>query len=250
MDTIVEEKKGASPQIEDGYLKIAHEIAEAFSKVRISGNEWRILWVILRKTYGWNKKMDHISTTQFEKETGLKRRHVSRAVSSLIKRRIVTNNGDSFIGTYGLQKDYSRWKTVTKNGDKRKSSPIMVTKLSPIMVNTKTYKALNIGRSSKKKDADPRVKDFLNFWGETFERETGQPYVFTYGKEGMLINDLLKVHSFETLQETTRIFFRDEQARRRGLTIGIFRQEVNRLLSLRGLDPLEQAKRELKEDRR
>jgi phage replication O-like protein O len=241
MDTIHE--KGASPQVEDGYLKIAHEIAEAFSRIRISGNEWRILWVILRKTYGWNKKMDHISTTQFEKETGLKRRHVSRALSSLIKRRIVTNNGDSFIGTYGLQKDYSRWKTVTKNGDKKRIVTNNGTKPSPIMVNTKALTKTNNGRS--KKETDPRVKEFLNYWSETFSREIGQPYTFSFAKEGSLVKRLLQVHSLETLQEMTRAFFKDEQCKRRGLTIGIFFQEINRLNGLKSMNPLEQAKREL-----
>jgi len=101
----------------------------------------------------------------------------------------------------------------------------------------------NNGRS--KKQTDPRVREFLNHWTEIFLRETGQPYVFSYGKEGKLIKDLLKVHSFETLKETMRVFFRDEQCKRRGLTIGILRQEVNRLLTLKGLDPLEQARREI-----
>lgn len=102
----------------------------------------------------------------------------------------------------------------------------------------------NIGRSQKK-ETDPKVREFLNYWGETFQKETGQPYVFSYGKEGELIKNLFKVHSFETLQETMRAFFRDEQARRRGLTIGIFFQEINRLLSLKAMNPLEQAKKEL-----
>jgi len=100
-----------------------------------------------------------------------------------------------------------------------------------------------IGRSQKQND--PKVKDFFSYWSETFQRETGQPYVFSYGKEGGLIKDLLQVHSLEALQEMTRPFFKDEQCKRRGLTIGIFRTEVNRLIGLKAVDPLEQARREL-----
>jgi hypothetical protein len=107
----------------------------------------------------------------------------------------------------------------------------------------------NIGRSSKKTDADPRVKEFLSFWKETFTQTTGQPYTFNYGKEGKLIKNLLQVHSLETLQDTARQFFRDEQCKRRGLTIGIFHQEINRLLSLKGMNPLEEARREMAERR-
>ena len=103
----------------------------------------------------------------------------------------------------------------------------------------------NIGRSSKKKETDPRVKEFLNYWGEAFQKETGQPYIFTFGKDGKLIKNLLSVHDLSTLQDLTKTFFRDEQCKRRGLTIGIFFQEINRLLSQKVMNPLEQAKREL-----
>lgn len=149
MDTI-NESKGASPQVEDGHLKIAHEIAEAFSKIKISGNEWRTLWVILRKTYGWHKKMDCIPITQFQRETGLKRRHISRALNNLTKRCIVTKNGDSFITSYGLQKDYTRWRTVTKNGDKLQTVTKNGPKPSPKMVHSKALqKQIMVGQKKR-----------------------------------------------------------------------------------------------------
>jgi len=40
----------ANPQIENGYLKIAHEIAQALARVNLSAYESRVLWVIWRKT--------------------------------------------------------------------------------------------------------------------------------------------------------------------------------------------------------
>lgn len=108
---------GANPQIEDGHIDIANEIAEALAKINLSAYESRILWVIWRKTYGWHKKMDRISVTQFQATTGLKRWHVSRTLSELIKRNIVTRIGDNRIITYSFQKDYTKWKAVTKRGN-------------------------------------------------------------------------------------------------------------------------------------
>lgn len=99
---------------------------------------------------------------------------------------------------------------------------------------------------SGKKTPDPRVKQFFDYWGETFQEETGKPYVFSFGKDGKLIKDLLNVHSLELLQDTTKAFFKDERCKQRGLTIGIFFQEINRLLSTRAMNPLEQARRELR----
>jgi hypothetical protein len=111
--------------------------------------------------------------------------------------------------------------------------------------NEKNEKNIKIG-SSGKKTPDPRVKEFLGWWGNLFLQETGQPYVFSYDKEGDLTRRLLRVHDLPTLQDATSRFFRDEQCKRRGLTIGIFFREINRLLSSKAMDPLEQAKRELR----
>jgi phage replication O-like protein O len=109
--------KGANPQAEDGHTDIANEIAEALAKVNLSAYESRTLWVILRKTYGWHKKMDRISITQFEKATGLKRRHVHRTLCKLVERNIVTRTGNSRIISYGFQKDYTKWEDITKRGN-------------------------------------------------------------------------------------------------------------------------------------
>ena len=112
--------------------------------------------------------------------------------------------------------------------------------------NDKNKKNLKNGR---KKEPDPRVKEFFNFWMMTFQRETGQSYVFSFEKDGKLVKDLLKVHSLDTLQEMTKVFFQDEQCRRRGFTIGILFQEINRVVSLRATDPLEEAKRDARQAR-
>ena len=61
----------ASPQLEDGYTQISNELLEALCWMNLSPYEWRVLLWILRKTYGWKKKTDWISLSQFSKETGL-----------------------------------------------------------------------------------------------------------------------------------------------------------------------------------
>ncbi len=108
---------GASPQAENGHVDIANEIVEAMARINLSAYESRILWGILRKTYGWHKKVDKISITQFEKTTGLKRRHIHRTLAELVERKIVTRIGNGRIITYGIQKDYTKWRTVTKRGN-------------------------------------------------------------------------------------------------------------------------------------
>lgn len=64
---------------------------------------------------------------------------------------------------------------------------------------------------------DPRIQEFLSYWKETFTQETGHAYTVSHGKEEKLVKTLLQDHSLETLQNTLRLFFRDEQCKRRGL---------------------------------
>jgi phage replication O-like protein O len=104
----------ASPQLENGNFQIANELAEAFCRVNLSAYESRILWVIIRKTYGWKKKSDRITYSQFEIMTGLNRWHIRRYLNRLIERNIITKTGSGQRLFYAFQKDYSLWKPLPK----------------------------------------------------------------------------------------------------------------------------------------
>ena len=102
----------------NNYTKIPNEILGALAKTKLSNYEFRYIWVVLRKTFGWNKKYDYISNSQFVKETGMKKYHVWRTEKRLTWRKIVTKRGNKI----GLNDNYGEWKelpkgaTVTKSG--------------------------------------------------------------------------------------------------------------------------------------
>jgi phage replication O-like protein O len=113
----------ASPQLENGHLLIANELAEVWSRKRISGEEWQVLWVILRKTYGWHKKEDKISLSQFSAATDLSRQAVQRAITKLLASNVISvlKNGYRKPNIYKLNKNFDTWvfapkKGVLKNG--------------------------------------------------------------------------------------------------------------------------------------
>src|SRR3990167_10432727 len=95
----------ANVQIEKGYTRIANEALEALVKVRLPPSEKDILFFIIRKTYGYGKKEDRISLTQFEKGTELSRPTVVRALSNLLTRKILVKAGLLI----GFNKDYESW---------------------------------------------------------------------------------------------------------------------------------------------
>jgi phage replication O-like protein O len=104
-----------NPQLEDGYIKIATEIYEALIRYRIPGEQEQCLKMIIRKTYGWNKKWDIIALSQFVKATGILKSHVCRALNELEKKHIIiTKKGNRLGKNYCFNKKYKTWKSLPK----------------------------------------------------------------------------------------------------------------------------------------
>lgn len=101
----------ASPQLENGYTKIAHEIIEKLITVKMSGTEWQYVMCIIRKTYGFQKKEDWITNSQVVKMTGLKKERVSEAKGRLMARNIVTEKRNKI----SFQKDWEQWRELRKS---------------------------------------------------------------------------------------------------------------------------------------
>ena len=102
------------PQCEDGYTKIANELLEAFGLIRIPGEARQVLDVIIRKTYGWGKKMDAISLEQFCLTTGLKKPNVVRAIKKLLTMNLIIKKDNGYVAMYGINKTYSTWQRLSK----------------------------------------------------------------------------------------------------------------------------------------
>ena len=106
----------ANPQKENGFIPISSEIYDAFCKMRIPGEARQMLDAIIRKTYGYHKKEDQISTSQFTQLTGLPKFTIQRARKRLLAANLITvsKNATSQILTYSFQKDYTKWVQVAK----------------------------------------------------------------------------------------------------------------------------------------
>lgn len=94
-----------SPQKENGFTPIAHELFEAFYCCKLTEYERCIVMHLWRKTYGWGKKEDWISNSQFSGETGIARSHVTRTLKLLKTKKIVSANGKKL----SVNKRYNEW---------------------------------------------------------------------------------------------------------------------------------------------
>lgn len=98
--------------------QIATGIWNALIKARLSGPEYQIVFFIINQTWGWGKDMDAISYGQFTTLTGLTRRGCIKIVQRLdtmhliyINRQVV--NGHSPLNSYGFNKHYDTWLTLS-----------------------------------------------------------------------------------------------------------------------------------------
>ena len=98
----------ANPQLANGHTEIANEILEHLILLHLPPNQWQVLLYIIRKTYGFHKKVDHIANSQIMTATGLCKAVISRALHSLADSNIISRDNK----TIGLQKDWTQWQKL------------------------------------------------------------------------------------------------------------------------------------------
>jgi len=134
----------ANPQVENGYVRIATEIIEALARVNIPSGTRRIIDVVLRKTYGFNKKEDQISIDQFREATGLSRRTIIYSIQEaeakkllFVKRKVTA--GFNFPNAYQFNKDYEMWvvqRTAPQAQKNRQDAKVSSAKLRNVHENS------------------------------------------------------------------------------------------------------------------
>jgi len=119
----------ASPQLENGHTQIANELLEHLMMLHLPPNQWQVLLCIIRKTYGYHKKVDYIANSQIAQATGINKTHVSRAMACLEKRNLIIRK----VKQVEFQKDWESWDKL----------PILATKLPELVT-----KVTNIGNNN------------------------------------------------------------------------------------------------------
>lgn len=250
----------ANPQLEDGYFKIANELGDAMCRINLSAYESRIVWFVLRKTYGFNKAMDQISLSQFSSETGILSQNVWRTVQSLIDRHILlADRTKPHKIRYSIQKDYEKWTNGISSPEIKsseiKSKPIKSPEITDLISGDyehlisrdehkrhkdnlqKTYtqsdKRTASSGDQKAKDQDSRVKALIDFYSNMFKAKFGKPPVINGGKDGATFKRLLKTYSLDQLKDLVDKFFKmdDEFVKKAGFTTSVFASQINKIVS-------------------
>ena len=107
-----------NPQRENGNRQIATDVFRALMKAELSGSEFRIVMMIIDKTWGFKKESDCIAISQVVEATGLKERTVKESVQILKQKRIIVSTPSDIrvkkgspLNEYCFNKHYDTWKT-------------------------------------------------------------------------------------------------------------------------------------------
>lgn len=149
----------ANPQIENGYTKISNELLDAIIRQKLSGHEFRIAMLVIRKTYGYNKKQDAISLSQMAKSVGISKIRCSQVINRLQLQKIVTvtENINGIVKKYLFNKDYEQWVTVTEkcNRIRKVNEPLRKSVTLPLQKTVTTKESIKDNIQKKKeKDKD------------------------------------------------------------------------------------------------
>lgn len=129
-----------NPQREDGNLQVNHDVMEHLIRGDFTASEYKIIFFIIRKTYGFGKKSDSISNSQFNHAVNLTARMIRITRKSLKERQIIYYqpskrgkqgsplNGKggkqgSPINEYLFNKHYDTWKPRPPRGKHSSRKP-------------------------------------------------------------------------------------------------------------------------------
>lgn len=151
-----------NPQLKNGYTSIANELIEIFIQTELSGQEFRLMLFILRKTYGYHKKEDYISLTQMAKALRISMMRASQVINSLQKKKIITlkENIEGKTKKYQFNKSYEQWIPYRKTDSyKKNDTTLKVLRKKPYRKTDSTKETLTKETTTKEKTSLQEVID-------------------------------------------------------------------------------------------
>ncbi len=99
----------STPQLENGYTRLANELLDALLLAGLTARQWAVVMAVIRKTYGFNKKVDEIGLSQLSAMTGIDKSHLSRTVRELESLGVLTRSAGVHGHLLGLNKQHALW---------------------------------------------------------------------------------------------------------------------------------------------
>jgi len=96
----------------NGYVRIANKLLEIIYSSNFNATQLKILLMIMRYTYGFNRKSHSLSITFLAKGTGVSRRYITKELNKLISGKvihIVSDHTATESREISINKNYKSW---------------------------------------------------------------------------------------------------------------------------------------------
>lgn len=173
-----------NPQLENGFMRIANEIVDELFKLPLNSTDQKVIWCVLRYTFGFNRKSHRLSASFIAQWSNCDLRSVKRALRKLQENKIIICMNSEKKGVTAelmFNKNVRQWlitsdKNDTSDGidtsDKNDTAP--VTELTPELVTELTPKKLQKETTNiKTKYCD----DFFEKVWKSYPRKVGKSAV-------------------------------------------------------------------------
>ena len=158
----------ANPQ-PDQFTRISNELMEAIPMFKLNGTQLRILLVVLRYTYGFQRKSHELSLSFISNSTGAHKQQIKRELDILIQTKVLIEKSEPTFNrsrVIEFNKNYDEWlisrqsaKTLTVNKeDDTQSANTLTPTVSELAYQERNIKE-NIKESSSRDELPPLMND-------------------------------------------------------------------------------------------
>lgn len=132
----------ASPQLKNGYTRIANELLNEIMKVNLNGTQFRLVLAIWRYTYGFKRKSHPMSVTYLAELINTSRSAVDRELNALIERNMVKIVEVNERGTrvLSVNKNHKEWGKQETTPSPIQDKPIKTNKKPKYSEDNSYYK--------------------------------------------------------------------------------------------------------------
>ncbi|CAJ2717526.1 replication protein [Burkholderia pseudomallei] len=113
-----------SPQLENGYTRLANELLDALIGAGLTARQWAVVMAVIRKTYGFNKTSDEIGLSQLVAMTGLDKGNLSKTVRELESAKVLNRSAGVHGYSLGINKKHKQWGLLNQQPQLSKRQPL------------------------------------------------------------------------------------------------------------------------------
>ncbi|VWC25899.1 gp60 [Burkholderia pseudomultivorans] len=150
-------------------MRTGSGILEALALADLGKRHYKVLLVLMRQTFGYDKVSDEISLTQFHTKTGVLPPNVSGAIDELVGMRVVLKMAGKHAASLAINKDVTQWQGKAKV-DLSKVGGYQIDNSRVIETNTGGYQndkdgvidSITTRDNSKRKDQETTPRETLS----------------------------------------------------------------------------------------